>query len=141
MAPQRDKTKTSKAVARLRQREPRKCATGAATSYEGEFSVVLGEALAQKLGLFHNPLGQVDAYRNKRLMRALFTESGVDQPRVLAHFTNMEDVDRFAWESLRFPVIVKPVDMSASAHVRSFSYGSATAGLLAALASLGIASQ
>jgi hypothetical protein len=84
----------------------------------GEFSVVFGERLAARLGVFHNPLDYITAYRNKYFMRGAFAEQGVDQPRILAKFDSMEEVERFDWSSVRFPTIVKPVDMTASMHVR-----------------------
>jgi len=84
----------------------------------GEFTVILAETLAQRMSLFHNPLECVPAYRNKYLMRMAFAKHGVDQPRILAKFDSMEEAERFDWNSLKFPVIVKPVDMSASLHVR-----------------------
>lgn len=84
----------------------------------GEYSVVFGERLAARMGLFHNPLEQVPAYRDKHLMRQCFAEAGVPQPRVLARFADMAEVEAFDWPSVRFPVIVKPVDLSSSFYVR-----------------------
>jgi biotin carboxylase len=84
----------------------------------GEFSVVLAERLSERLGLFHNALERVASYRNKFLMRQAFAEHGVSQPNILARFASMEDVSAFSWAAVRFPVIVKPVDMSASLYVR-----------------------
>lgn len=84
----------------------------------GEFSVILGERLSAKLGVFHNPLERIDAYRNKSLMRKCFEEAGVSQPRVLARFDSQAQVDAFDWSSVKFPVIAKPVDMTASLYVR-----------------------
>jgi biotin carboxylase len=51
-------------------------------------------------------------------MRRAFAEHDVDQPRILSKFDSMEEVERFDWGSVRFPAIVKPVDMTASMHVR-----------------------
>jgi biotin carboxylase len=84
----------------------------------GEFAVVLAETLADRMGLFHNPLECVSTYRNKHLMRVAFAKHGVDQPKILSKFGTMEDAERFDWDSLKFPVVVKPVDMSASLYVR-----------------------
>ena len=84
----------------------------------GEFSVVLGEQLSARLGLFHNNLQRVESYRNKHLMRQRFAEAGVSQPKVLARFSSLAEVDAFDWGSVEFPVIVKPVDMTASFYVR-----------------------
>jgi biotin carboxylase len=84
----------------------------------GEFSVILGEQLSAKLGLFHNALERVDSYRNKHLMRERFAEVGVSQPKVLARFKSLAEVDAFDWSSVGFPVITKPVDMTASFYVR-----------------------
>jgi biotin carboxylase len=84
----------------------------------GEFSVMFGEQLSARLGLFHNNLERIEAYRNKYLMRECFAETGVKQPRVLAKFESMAEVDGFDWSSISFPVIVKPVDLTASFYVR-----------------------
>ena len=84
----------------------------------GEFSVMLGEQLSARLGLFHNNLERIEAYRNKYLMRKCFAEVGVKQPRILAKFGSMAEVNDFDWNSVKFPVIVKPVDMTASFYVR-----------------------
>jgi biotin carboxylase len=51
-------------------------------------------------------------------MRDCFGAEGVNQPRLLARFTCMDEVDAFDWTAVRFPVIVKPVDLSSSFHVR-----------------------
>jgi biotin carboxylase len=42
----------------------------------------------------------------------------VPQPRLLARFASMDEVDAFDWSSVRFPVIVKPIDLSSSFYVR-----------------------
>lgn len=84
----------------------------------GEYSVLLGERLAARLSLFHNPLGAIESYRDKAQMRRRFAEAGVDQPRLLARFADMGEVDAFDWSSVAFPVIVKPIDLSSSFHVR-----------------------
>lgn len=84
----------------------------------GEYSVILAERLAKELGLFHNPLDRVEAYRNKQAMRHCFGAEGVSQPRLLAKFTSMHEVEAFDWTRQQFPVIVKPVDLSSSFYVR-----------------------
>ena len=84
----------------------------------GEFSVILGEQLSARLGLLHNNLERVEAYRNKYLMRKCFAEAGVNQPRLLAKFGSMAEVNDFDWSSVKFPVIAKPVDLTASFYVR-----------------------
>lgn len=84
----------------------------------GEYSVLLGERLAAKLGVPHNPLEPIESYRDKAQMRRRFAQAGVDQPRLLARFADLDEVDRFDWSSVTFPVIVKPIDLSSSFHVR-----------------------
>jgi len=84
----------------------------------GEYSVIFGERLAARLGVFHNPLEPVDAYRDKHQMRRRFAEAGVRQPRLLARFASMDEVEAFDWASVQFPVIVKPLDLSSSFYVR-----------------------
>jgi biotin carboxylase len=90
----------------------------AAVVAAGEYSVIFAERLSHALGLFHNPLGRVQAYRDKHAMREAFRAEGVSQPRLLARFTSMDEVQAFDWSALAFPVIVKPVDMSSSFYVR-----------------------
>jgi biotin carboxylase len=84
----------------------------------GEFSVILADRIASALGCPHNPLDRVHAYRDKVAMRASFMQAGVSQPRILAVFASMEEADRFPWHEVRFPVVVKPVDLAGSLHVR-----------------------
>ncbi|WP_374562564.1 acetyl-CoA carboxylase biotin carboxylase subunit family protein [Ideonella sp.] len=84
----------------------------------GEYSVLLGERLSARLGLFHNPLGPIESYRDKYQMRQRFADAGVNQPKLLAKFSSMEEVEAFDWSSVRFPVIVKPIDLSSSFYVR-----------------------
>jgi len=60
----------------------------------------------------------VPAYRDKHRMRQLFATQGLLQPRTLARFDTLEQVDSFQWESVDFPVIVKPVDLTSSLYVR-----------------------
>jgi predicted ATP-grasp superfamily ATP-dependent carboligase len=84
----------------------------------GEYSVIFGEQLSARMGLFHNDLAKVDSYRNKFAMRSAFAAAGVSQPKVLSRFQSMEEVDAYPWESVQFPVIVKPVEMSSSYYVR-----------------------
>lgn len=84
----------------------------------GEFSVTLADELAERLGLFHNPPENAPYFRNKFLMREKFAEFDIQQPGVIAKFEDMEGVEAFDWESVRFPVVVKPVDLSASLYVR-----------------------
>ena len=80
--------------------------------------MILAEQLAQQRGLFHNPIERVQAYRNKYLMRSAFAACGVEQPAILAKFDGLDQVDAFDWSSIEFPVIVKPVDLTGSLHVR-----------------------
>lgn len=84
----------------------------------GEYSVIFGERLAARLGVFHNPLATVESWRDKYLMRQRFADAGVPQPRLLARFASMEEVEAFDWASVKFPVIVKPIDLSSSFYVR-----------------------
>jgi biotin carboxylase len=84
----------------------------------GEYSVAMADRIAAALGLPHNPIAQGQAFRNKAQMRARFAQYNVPQPRILARFTALEEVDRFGWEDVAFPLIVKPIDMASSMFVR-----------------------
>ncbi|MBR7834645.1 ATP-grasp domain-containing protein [Actinospica durhamensis] len=83
-----------------------------------EFAVVAADVLARELGLHHNDVEKIRASRNKPLMREAFERHGVPQPRTIARFASLEESRGFDWESVAFPVIVKPIDMAMSLFVR-----------------------
>jgi len=83
-----------------------------------EFSVQLCEHLAAALGVMHNPLEAVSAYRDKYAMRLCFRAAGVAQPDILARFTSLSQVDSWDWASVTFPLVVKPQDLTSSLYVR-----------------------
>jgi biotin carboxylase len=80
----------------------------------GELAVPMADRLAARLGLVHNPLHRLAAYREKDTMRAAFAAAGVPQPARYASFTSPEAAGDFDWSTVDFPVIAKPVDGSAS---------------------------
>lgn len=63
------------------------------------------------LGLPTNPLGAVDATRDKLAMRRLLRDAGVRQPRFEAVVHGVHNPEN---STVRYPKVVKPVDMSAS---------------------------
>ncbi|MET0627940.1 MAG: ATP-grasp domain-containing protein [Acidimicrobiia bacterium] len=77
-----------------------------------ERGVEVAALAGEQLGLVHTDPRAVAATRDKALMRALLAEAGVAQPehRVASH---PDDVARLAGE-LGWPVVVKPVGLSAS---------------------------
>lgn len=83
-----------------------------------EFSVQLCEHLAVALGVMHNPLDAVPAYRDKYAMRQRFQAVDIPQPEILARFTSLAQVDRWEWASARFPLVVKPQDLTSSLYVQ-----------------------
>jgi biotin carboxylase len=84
-----------------------------------EFSVVVAERLAARLGLPHNDLSKAEAFRNKRLQRALLSYAGVEQPTVLHVVRNvLSNSDLAFLGTLPYPVVVKPVDCAGSINVR-----------------------
>jgi biotin carboxylase len=83
-----------------------------------EFAVIAADVLARELGLHHNDVDGIRASRNKPLMREAFERHGVPQPRTIARFASLEESRGFDWESVSFPVIVKPIDMAMSLFVR-----------------------
>ena len=98
-------------------------AASAIVEYAGEAPVdavvavddqgVATAALAsEQLGLAHNPPAAVTATRNKAEMRCLLATSGVDQPE----FRIVETVGeaQTAARHLGYPVVLKPVSLSAS---------------------------
>jgi biotin carboxylase len=83
-----------------------------------EFAVIAADVLAQELGLYHNDVTRIRASRNKALMREMFEEHNVPQPRTIARLSSVEESRAFDWTGVAFPVIVKPVDMAMSLFVR-----------------------
>ena len=63
------------------------------------------------LGLATNPLGAIEATRDKLAMRRLLHECGVRQPRFEAVIHEVHDLSLSA---VRYPKVIKPVDLSAS---------------------------
>lgn len=83
-----------------------------------EFAVIAADVLARELGLHHNDVDRIRASRNKALMRELFAEYGVPQPRTIARVASAAESGDVDWAAVTFPVIVKPVDMAMSLFVR-----------------------
>ncbi|WNF29196.1 ATP-grasp domain-containing protein [Streptomyces sp. C11-1] len=83
-----------------------------------EFAVIAADVLARELGLHHNDVARIRASRNKALMRRMFQEYGIPQPRTIAELSSVEESRSFDWTGVAFPVIVKPVDMAMSLFVR-----------------------
>ncbi|MCD9873687.1 ATP-grasp domain-containing protein [Streptomyces guryensis] len=83
-----------------------------------EFAVIAADVLARELGLFHNDVEKIRASRDKSLMREVFARYDVPQPRVITRLSSLEESRAFDWESVAFPVIVKPIDMAMSLFVR-----------------------
>jgi biotin carboxylase len=67
---------------------------------------------AEELGLVHNPPDAVGATRNKLLMRRALAGGGVPQPRFAA-IDPVDDAVGVA-EAIGYPLVVKPVGLSAS---------------------------
>jgi glutathione synthase/RimK-type ligase-like ATP-grasp enzyme len=83
-----------------------------------EFAVVASDVLARALGLAGNDPRQMQAARDKVLMREAFAVAGVPQPAVIATLSSLEEASTFDWAHVRFPIIVKPVNMAMSLFVR-----------------------
>ncbi len=65
-----------------------------------------------KLGLRHNPPTATDATANKRIMRQLLEHAGVPAPRARA--LSVEDDPALVAATLAYPVVLKPLLLSAS---------------------------
>jgi biotin carboxylase len=74
--------------------------------------LLVATAVAEKLGFRHNPLAAVAATRDKAAMRRALARAGVPQPR-FAVARGVDDATSSA-RDLGFPVVVKPVGLSAS---------------------------
>jgi biotin carboxylase len=85
-----------------------------------EFAVVAADLLAKCMGLPHNDPERMVFARNKQSMRRSFEAAGIPQPRVLAT-VGFSDSSPLDWQVVRYPVIVKPVDMASSLFVRKCS--------------------
>jgi biotin carboxylase len=83
-----------------------------------EFAVIAAEVLANELGLPSNDPRKILASRDKRLMRNAFEAAGVPQPKVVAIFNSLEQAQAFDWSQVKFPLIVKPVNMAMSLFVQ-----------------------
>jgi biotin carboxylase len=83
-----------------------------------EFAVIAADVLARELGLFHNDVDGIRASRDKSLMREVFAQHEVPQPKVITRLHSLEESRAFDWEGVAFPVIVKPIDMAMSLFVR-----------------------
>ncbi|NDZ81374.1 ATP-grasp domain-containing protein [Streptomyces sp. SID10853] len=83
-----------------------------------EFAVIAADVLAGELGLYHNDVARIRASRNKALMREMFAEYDVPQPRTIGRLSSVSGNREFDWQGVAFPVIVKPVDMAMSLFVR-----------------------
>ncbi|MEX2230130.1 MAG: ATP-grasp domain-containing protein [Dehalococcoidia bacterium] len=67
---------------------------------------------ARRLELPHNPVSAVEATRNKALMRARLAAAGVPSPA--SHVLLTSDDPHAAAAALAFPVVIKPLALSAS---------------------------
>ncbi|MFC5475231.1 ATP-grasp domain-containing protein [Paraherbaspirillum soli] len=83
-----------------------------------EFAVIAADILAKELGLPGNDPQAIQASRNKRLMRNAFEAAYVPQPKVIGTLSSIEEARVFDWSRVRFPVIVKPINMAMSLFVR-----------------------
>ncbi|MFF2522499.1 ATP-grasp domain-containing protein [Streptomyces liangshanensis] len=83
-----------------------------------EFAVIAADVLARELGLYHNDVTRIRASRDKSLMREAFARHDIPQPRVITRLGSVEESRAFPWETVSFPVIVKPIDMAMSLFVR-----------------------
>ena len=73
-----------------------------------EFAVPMAEALAQRMGLYHNTLDIVSCYSDKSKMRKLFRQHGISQPSMLHELTSESQIDGIDWKALEYPVVAKP---------------------------------
>jgi biotin carboxylase len=74
--------------------------------------ILVATAAAERLGFRHNPLAAVAATRDKAAMRRALDRAGVPQPRFAVART--VDAAESAAREIGFPVVVKPVGLSAS---------------------------
>ncbi|MFF1448652.1 hypothetical protein ACFVYF_10930, partial [Streptomyces sp. NPDC058274] len=74
-----------------------------------EFAVIAADVLARELGLYHNDVDTIRASRNKALMREVFEELRVPQPRTIARLSSAEDTLAKDMENVEIHRIVKTV--------------------------------
>jgi biotin carboxylase len=77
-----------------------------------EDTAVAAAAIAEALGLPHNPVESVRAARNKALMRRRLAQAGVPVPRHRLHTVD-EDPSRAA-KAAEYPCVLKPTFLAAS---------------------------
>ena len=85
-----------------------------------EFSVEISDNLAARLSLPHNNLEKLESMRDKHTMRKNFSLAGIPQPKIYAHIKNHDGLEKLTQANthLKFPVIVKPVDLASSTLVK-----------------------
>ena len=77
-----------------------------------EDTAVAAAAIAESLGLTHNPVSAVRAARNKGLMRQRLLEAGVPAPRFRLH--SLDDDPERAARTVSYPCVLKPTFLAAS---------------------------
>ena len=103
-------------------RDPRACAVKAAAFAKeypidavvgvDEQTALVATAIAQELGLPHNPVSAAEAAGDKAWMRELLFEAGVPSPR--ARLFQLAEGPGAAVPFVQFPCVVKPTFLSAS---------------------------
>jgi biotin carboxylase len=73
---------------------------------------LLAAAAAQALGLAHNPVDAVEATRDKARMRQRFQAAGLLTPRF--SIVGVDEDPTVVAQAVRFPCVVKPLDLSGS---------------------------
>jgi biotin carboxylase len=104
-----------KAAARIVERFARKAPLDAIVAVDDEGALAAAYA-AEALGIAKNPPAAIEATRDKAKMRRLLSKADVSQPAFAIVDAHDNEVDRVAYAAdlFSYPVVIKPVSLSAS---------------------------
>jgi len=95
---------------------------------------LLAAAAAQALGLPHNPVEAVETTRDKARMRKRFALAGLPTPRFTT--TDIDDDPQAAASRVRYPCVLKPLDLSGSQGVIKVDHAGAFPSAFARVAAI-----
>lgn len=83
----------------------------------GEFTVAASDYLARSLGLNCSMGGDPLILRNKAIMRRVFNQYKVPQPKFIGSAHNLDELRQLISQIKKYPIISKPADMAGSWNV------------------------
>ena len=95
---------------------------------------LLAATAAQALGLPHNPVGAVEAALDKARMRERFAAAGLPTPRFIT--ANIDEDPHAVARRVRYPCVLKPLDLSGSQGVVKVDHAGAFPAVFARVAAI-----